>query len=187
MSMLAHNWWAIALRGVAGILFGVVALLNPALSLGVLILLFGAYAIVDGTFNIIAAIGGRDADRSWWVLVLEGIAGVAAGVITFAMPGLTALVLAYLVAAWAVVTGVLEVAAAVRLRREIRGEWLLALSGVLSILFGIFMAVAPLAGALALVLWIGAYAVVFGAVMLGLAFRLRRHARQEEAPLRRAA
>jgi uncharacterized membrane protein HdeD (DUF308 family) len=184
---LAENWWAIALRGVVSILFGVLTLALPTLSLAAFILIFGAYALVEGIFNLIAAVRGGDASRRRWVLVLEGLVSIGAGIVAMVMPGLTALVLAYVIAGWALVTGALEIAAAVRLREEMRGEWALALSGVLSLIFGVLMAAAPAAGALALVLWIGAYAVVFGVLLLALAFRLRRWRREGRVPLARAA
>lgn len=188
MSVLARNWGAIAVRGVAAIIFGILAFVVPGLTLAALVLLFGAYAIVDGVFNIIAAVRRRPGARTWWVLSVEGIIGIAAGVVAFAWPGLTALTLVYVIAAWAIVTGVLEIIEAVRLRQEITGEWWLVLSGIVSILFGGFLVAAPGAGALALVWWIGAYAVVFGVLLLALAFRLRRvRAELPDVPFARAA
>ena len=185
---LARNWGAIAIRGVAAIIFGLLTFLMPGLTLAALVLLFGAYALVDGVFSIIAAVRRRAGDPPWWALLLEGVVGIAAGIVTFALPGLTAVTLIYVIAAWAIVTGVLEVAAAVRLRRQLSGEWRLVLSGVLSIVFGVLMMVAPGAGALAMMLWIGAYAIVFGVLLLALAFRLRRaHVQLRDVPLRRAA
>ena len=188
MMVLARNWGAIASRGVAAIMFGVLTFVVPALTLTVLVLLFGAYAIVDGVFSIIAALRRRAGSRTWWALLAEGIIGVAAGLVTFLFPGLTAVTLVYVIAAWAIVTGVLEIVAAVRLRRQLTGEAWLVLSGVLSIVFGGLLTIAPGAGALALVLWIGAYAIVFGALLLALAFRLRRaRAESGDVRLRRAA
>ena len=171
---LARNWGAIAVRGVVAIIFGILCFVVPGITLRVLVLLFGAYALVDGVFDIIAAVRRRTGDEPWWALLLEGIVGIAAGLVAFLMPRLTALALVYLIAAWAIVTGVLEIVAAVRLRREITNEWWLAFSGVLSVVFGVLIMAAPAAGALVLVLWIGAYAVVFGVSLLALAFRLRR-------------
>jgi uncharacterized membrane protein HdeD (DUF308 family) len=178
METLARNWWALVLRGVAGVLFGVLTFLFPAMTLAALILLFGTYAVVDGIFNIIAAAAGRSG-RPWWQLVLEGIVSIAAGLIAFAWPGLTALVLLWVIAGWAIVTGVLEIVAAIRLRNHISNEWWLALSGVASAAFGVLLLVAPVAGALAVTLWIGAYAVVFGALLVGLGIRLQRHRQAE--------
>lgn len=184
---LAENWWAIALRGVTAIIFGVLAFVLPALSLFALILMFGAYAIVEGIFNIIAAARSRSGEGPRWLLLLEGLVSIAAGIVTFALPGLTALVLVYVIAAWAMVTGVLEIIAAVRVRKQITGEVWWILSGILSVVFGVLLMIAPGAGALALVLWIGAYAVIFGALLVGLAFRLRRWQSAEQVPIARAA
>lgn len=172
---LVRNWWAAVLRGIAAILFGILALIWPGLTVLALVWLFGAYVLVDGIFALGAALFGglRTAGRRGW-LVVEGIAGIIAGILTFAWPGVTTLVLLWLVAAWALVTGVLEIAAAIMLRREIEGEWLLAISGVLSVLFGILLAVWPATGALALVVIIGAYAIAFGAVLVVLGLRMRR-------------
>ncbi len=186
--VLARKWWAIALRGTAAIIFGILALFTPTVTLAALVLLYGSYALADGFFNIIAAASGRSGARPWWALLLGGLASVTAGLVTFLMPGLTALVLVYLIATWAVLRGVLELIAAARLRKEIANEWWLGLSGVLSIVFGALLMLAPGAGAVALVLWIGAYALVVGAVLIALGVRLRGlRAEARAAQVRRAA
>jgi uncharacterized membrane protein HdeD (DUF308 family) len=186
--LLAKNWWALVLRGVAGIVFGILAFVMPVVTLAALVLLFGAYALVDGIFNIVAAATGGRGARPWWALLLAGLAGIGAGLVTFFMPGLTALALAYLIGIWAIVTGVLEIVAAVRLRKEIRNEWLLGLSGALAVAFGALLLFAPGAGALAMVLWIGAYALVYGALLVFLGFRLRgRRPEAGDTTVRRAA
>ena len=169
---LAKNWWALALRGLVAVLFGLLTFLLPGITLATLVLLFGAYALADGIFNVIAFF--KVASHQW-ALLIEGVIGIIAGVLTFAWPGITALVLLYLIAFWAIFTGVLEIVAAVRLRKAISNEWLLLLMGVLSLLFGLFILFVPGAGALAIVLWIGAYALVFGIFLMAFAFRLRGH------------
>ncbi len=173
--VLIRNWWAFALRGALGILLGLAAFLFPGITLGALVLLFGAYAVVDGVLAIVAGVRAAERRERWGVLLLEGIAGIAAGVLAFVWPALTALVLLYLVAAWSILRGVLKIAAAIRLRRTIQGEWLLGLNGAFSVLFGVLLIVMPAIGLLTLVWLVGAYAGIFGALLLGLAFRLRRH------------
>jgi uncharacterized membrane protein HdeD (DUF308 family) len=172
LDSLTRNWWAVALRGLAGILFGVITFVSPGISLAALVLLFGAYSFADGVLSIVSAVRRRGADR-WWLLLLQGIVGIGAGVVTLLWPGITAIALLFVVAAWALVGGALQVAAAIRLRKVITGEWLLALGGVLSIALGVLLVLFPGPGALALVIWIGAYAFVFGILLLVLGFKLR--------------
>jgi uncharacterized membrane protein HdeD (DUF308 family) len=168
------HWWALAIRGAIAIIFGLAALLRPDIALDALILLFGAYALVDGVFAIVGVFGGTRGGTPRWLLLIEGIAGILAGLIAFVLPGLTAVVLLYLIAAWAVVTGIFEIATAIRLRQEIRGEWALIISGALSVLFGVILAViGPVAGLLSLIWLIGIYAVAFGILMLITAFQVR--------------
>ena len=180
LPVLARNWWALALRGVAAILLGLLAFIWPGITLFVLVIFWGAYMFVDGIFAIVAAVRAAGQEARWWLLLVEGILGVLVGIVTFIWPGLTALALLYLVAAWAIVTGILEIVGAIRLRREIEGEWALILAGVLSVIFGVLLAVIPApAGLLSLTWLIGVYAIVFGVIMLILAFRLRGLAGQE--------
>lgn len=179
LDTLARNWWAVLLRGIAGVVFGVVTFLAPGISLAALVLVYGAYAFADGVLAIVSAIRRHRTASRWWVLLLQGLVGVAAGVVTLLWPGITALALLYVIAVWALVTGVLEVAAAVRLRKAIAGEWLLALSGIASVALGVVLVLFPGPGALAVVLWIGAYAIVSGALLIALAVRLRSLARPE--------
>jgi uncharacterized membrane protein HdeD (DUF308 family) len=171
--ILARVWWAIALRGLAAILFGALALVWPTLTLEVLILFFGAYALLDGALSAGSAIANRKHDRTWWWLLLSGLAGVVAGILTFVFPGLTEIVLVYFIAARALIVGIAEIAAAVALRREISNEWFLILNGIFAVLFSLVLFVAPGAGALALVLMIGVYAIIAGVLLLLAAFRLR--------------
>jgi uncharacterized membrane protein HdeD (DUF308 family) len=173
LETLTRNWWAVLLRGLVGILFGIVTLVSPGISLAALVLLFGAYALADGVLLIVSAIRRHNTNERPGVLALEGILGVIAGVATFLWPGITALALLFLIAAWAVVTGIVEIVAAIRLRRAISGEWLLALGGLASVGLGVLLFLFPSAGALGVVLWIGAYAMVSGALLVALAFRLR--------------
>ena len=167
------HWWALAIRGAVAILFDLAALLRPDIALAALILLFGAYALVDGVFAIVGVFRGTRAGTPRWLLLLEGVVSILAGIIAFVYPGLTAIVLLYLVAAWAVVTGLAEIATAIRLRQEIQGEWALILGGILSVLFGVLLAVLPGVGILSLIWLIGAYAVVFGVLLLIAAFQVR--------------
>jgi uncharacterized membrane protein HdeD (DUF308 family) len=176
-SILTRGWWLLLLRGIAAIIFGVLTWLRPGISLAVLVLFFGAYAMVDGFLGVWAAFAGRRYHQYWWVLLLEGLVGVAVGVLAFVAPGLTALALLLYIAAWAIITGVLEIAIAIRLRREIRGEWLLILAGLASVLFGLILIARPGVGALSLLWLIAAYAVVFGVLLVILAFRMRTFAR----------
>jgi uncharacterized membrane protein HdeD (DUF308 family) len=165
------DWPFLALRGVAGIFLGAVTFAAPRLSLSLLVFLFGAYALADGVLAIAGAIRARGTER-WTILLLEGVAGVLVGCLAIARPGLTALALVYLVAAWAVVTGVMEIVAAIRLRRQIDNEWMLALSGTASLGIGALLLAFPGPGALAIAFWIGAYAILFGGLMVALALRL---------------
>lgn len=170
LHLLARRWWALALRGLVAILFGLLAFFIPGITLISLVLLFGFYAILDGIFDIVCAIR---APGHLWPLCVEGIVGIVAGILTFLWPGITAMVLLYLIAFWSLFTGVLEIMAGIRLRAVITNELLLILMGVVSILFGMLIIIFPGAGALAIIFWIGAYAVVFGIMLTTLAFRLR--------------
>ncbi len=179
--VLARNWWALALRGLVAILFGLAAFAVPGATLILLIVLFGAYALVDGVLAIVAAVRAAEHHERWWPMVLEGVAGIVASVITFAWPAITAFVLLYLIAAWAIVTGVLKIGSAIHVRRHLRGEVVQALNGVISVLFGLFLFIVPRVGLLAVVWWIAGYAIFRGLMLAALAFRLRRHARQQAA------
>jgi len=170
---LAQNWWAIVLRGVCAVLFGVGAFAWPGITLAVLVLLYGAYALVEGVLAIAWALVGRQAGPFPWGVLLAGLAGVAVGVVTFLYPGLTGLALLYLIAAWAIIRGIFEIIAAFHLRKEIENEWMLALSGLLSLALGVVLVVAPGAGALAVLWWIGAFAIVFGVLTIMLGLRLK--------------
>jgi uncharacterized membrane protein HdeD (DUF308 family) len=188
MLILVGNWWALALRGLLGVALGVLTLTMPAATFRALLLVFGGYALVDGVLGVITAVRGARGDRSWWALLVSGLAGVVIGLGTVGLPARAALVLLYVIAVWAVLTGGLEIAAAVRLREQIRDEWLLALSGGLTIAFGVLVMIAPAAGALAVILLIGAYALLSGLARLALSLRLRAAGRRPpSATVRRAA
>jgi uncharacterized membrane protein HdeD (DUF308 family) len=173
-ALLARNWWAVALRGVAAVLFGLIALLAPGATMLSLVLLFAALMLVDGVMNLISGLRSARRHERWGVLILQGVVSLIAAVIAVLLPGLTVLAFVYVVAAWALVSGVFAVIAAVRLRGD-HGRWWMGFSGVLSVFTGIVLAIAPLIGAVVLTWWIGAYAIVFGATLLVLAFRLRSH------------
>jgi uncharacterized membrane protein HdeD (DUF308 family) len=170
LHLLARYWWALALRGVFAVLFGLLTFFMPGITLVTLVLLFGAYAVLDGIFDLVSAIRSPS---HHWALIIEGVVGIVAGILTFVWPAITATVLLYLIAFWAIFTGVLEIIAGVRLRQALTDEIWLILMGVLSLLFGMFILIFPSAGALAVVLWIGAYAFLFGIMLIALAFRLR--------------
>lgn len=173
LTMFTRNWWALALRGTLAIAFGIMALAFPQVTLRFLVYLFGAYALVDGLFAMIQGVRQRQRDEYWWTLALEGIVGGAIGWLTCFWPGATAAVAYTFIAAWAILTGMLEIAAAIQLRRVISGDRLLALSGILAVAFGVLMAAFPRAGALTVVWLIGAYSIVVGILLTVLAFRLR--------------
>jgi len=180
---LADGWWLVLLRGIGAILFGLLAFAWPGISLLTLVLLYGAYALSDGVLALGAAITGRGGSVPTWWLVVIGLLGIAAGIGTFFWPGITALALLFVIAWWSIIRGVVEIVGAIRLRKVIDNEWLLAAGGALSILFGVLLLRNPGEGALAIVWIIAAWAVVFGVITVGLAFRLRglKH-RLEAAP-----
>ncbi|MCU1334869.1 MAG: hypothetical protein JWO19_450 [Bryobacterales bacterium] len=171
--LLAKNWWSLVIRGLVAILFGLVTFAWPGITLSALVLLFGAFAMVDGILSLLGALRASRNGERWTSLLIEGAVGILIGLITLFRPGITAVALVWVIAVWAIVTGALEIAAAMRLRRYIRGEWLLVLMGAASLIFGILCIIMPAVAALAITLWIGVYAIVFGALLIGLGFRLR--------------
>jgi uncharacterized membrane protein HdeD (DUF308 family) len=174
LDQLSKNWGWIALRGAAAVIFGVLAFAWPGVTLVVLTLLFGAYALTDGVCALVAAYWRREGRKPVWPLVLIGVLGVSAGIITFVWPEMSALALLMFIAVWAVFVGVFQIAAAIRLRKEIDNEWMLGLSGALSLLFGLLMIVSPGAGAVAVAWMIGSYAIIFGVLLIALGFRLKK-------------
>ncbi len=180
-AILTRGWWRLLVRGLVAIAFGVFTWLRPGLSLAALVLVFGIYCTADGILGIWTAIAGRNDNDYWWVLLLAGIVGVGVGAVTFAAPGLTAVALLVYIAVWALVKGVLEIATAIRLRKEIQGEWLLVVGGAASVAFGALLLARPGAGVLAVLWLIAAYAVVFGVLLVLLAFRARRFVKEVAA------
>jgi uncharacterized membrane protein HdeD (DUF308 family) len=178
MDTINRGWWAVVIRGVLALVFGVLTLAMPGISLLTLVMLFGGYTLVEGIANIVTAFQSRAQSR-WWMLMLQGLVSVAVAVITMVTPGITAIALVYMIGVWALVTGVLEIVAAIRMRKVIRGEWLLGLAGVLSIGFGVLVLAAPRTGALAIVAWIAAYAMVLGVMLIALGFRMRAHRKDQ--------
>jgi len=183
MFMLSRYWWMIALRGLLLLLFGLAAIAWPGVTLTVLVLWIGAGFMVNGDFVVGAAIVGRDVQGRGWML-LDGLLGIGAGILTFLYPGITGLVLLWLVAGWAILSGGLQIAAAVQFRKVIRGEWTLGLAGALAIVFGVLLIARPGVGLLTLALLIGWFALFYGVLLIALGFRLRGLAdRLGDAPL----
>ena len=170
---LSQNWWLVVLRGALAILFGILTFVWPAITLLTLIVMFGVYAIVDGLVAAWTGLSRTKESTRWWTFLLEGLISIGAGVIALIWPGLATLVLIYMIASWAVITGILEIAAAIRLRNEISNEWVLGLGGLLSIALGVLLFLQPLAGGVAIIWTVAAYAVIFGVLLVTLGFRLR--------------
>ena len=173
LEAMKRGWWLLVLRGIFAVLFGVLAFVQPGITVQALVLLFGAYALVNGIFTLVLASRAPKGTSGIGTLVLLGLLGIAAGIVTFFYPGITALSLLWVIAFWAIVTGVFEIVAAIRLRKELSNEWLLILSGALSVAFGVVVILMPNAGALSVVWLIGTYAILFGVLLLTLAFKMR--------------
>ena len=171
---LASRWGWVVFRGVIGVLFGLVAFARPGAMAFSMVLVFGCYAFVSGIATVIAAARSGRAGESWGALLVEGLLGIAIGAVAVLWPASTALAFVWALAVWAIASGVLEIVSAVRLRKLISHEWALGIAGALSIAFGLLMLYRPVAGGLAVVWWLGAYALIFGAMMIVLGFRLRR-------------
>ena len=171
---IARWWWTFIIRGLVAVAFGVLAFLAPAWGIALLVALFGAWALIDGVTGLVGGIRSRGRDRSWWLAILEGIVGIVAGAFVFLFPAQAAMALIFIIAAWAIITGVFEIVAAIRLREQIQGEFWLGLAGVASILYGVVVYLFPAAGALSIVWLIGSFAIAFGVFLLVLGWRLRR-------------
>jgi uncharacterized membrane protein HdeD (DUF308 family) len=170
---LKRYWWVPVIRGISGIVFGIIAFAYPGIALATLVLLFGAWMLIDGVFRIVGATAGRASDPDWGFHLIIGILGIVVGILTFRAPRITALALIIYVAAWALMIGAAEIALAVKLRREIKGEWFLILMGLASIVFAVLLLWNPGPGALALLWLIASYAIVFGVLAIFFGFRLR--------------
>ena len=173
LTQMARHWWVWVLRGFLAVVFGVTAYIWPEITIGVLVLSFGACVLVDGLFEAVGSIAHRDQYERRWLLLLDGLFGMGVGIATFVWPNITGTVLVYLIAAWAIVGGIFAIIAAFQLRREIANEWLVAVSGLLSVLFGVTIAVAPGAGAVARVWVIAAFAIFFGMLLIAFSYRVR--------------
>lgn len=178
---LADRWWVLLLRGMVAVLFGVLTFVQPGISLATLVLLFGAFVFADGVLRTWTAIEHRHDRDNWGLLLIGGLLGIGIGVMTWFLPGVTALTLLVYIAVWAIASGVLELATAIRLRKEIEGEWMLALSGLVSVAFGVVLVARPAVGALAVLWLIATYAIVYGVALVALSFRLRGFAHRLEA------
>jgi uncharacterized membrane protein HdeD (DUF308 family) len=172
IAVLAKNWWAVGIRGVLGILFGLIALFLPGATMLSLVLVFAAYAFVDGVFAIVSAVRAARERERWGYLLLEGIVDIAAAAVAVLWPGITVVAFVFVVAFWAIFTGVLELMAAFRLD-FIDGRGWLIFGGIVSVLYGVLLIAAPMIGAVVLTWWLGAYALVFGVCLVVLAFKLR--------------
>jgi uncharacterized membrane protein HdeD (DUF308 family) len=174
MMNLTRNWWLLVLRGVLAIFFGLAAFFMPGLAWLSLIVLFGTYAILDGAFAMMSGLISSRFSPRWWVFLVEGLVSVAAGAIALIRPDIASIALILIIASWALVTGVLEILAAIRLRKEITNEWMLGFGGFVSIVLGVLLFFQPAAGGLVITLMIGAYALIFGIVLVALGLRLRK-------------
>jgi uncharacterized membrane protein HdeD (DUF308 family) len=170
---LSQNWWLVVLRGLLAILFGALAFVWPAITWLTLIVMFGVYAIIDGIIAIVSGLSRTKESPRWWTFLVEGLLGIGAGIVALVWPGVTSLVLIYMIASWALITGILEIAAAIRLRNEISNEWVLGLGGLVSIALGVLLFFQPAAGGLAIIWTIAVYALIFGVLLVILGFRLR--------------
>ena len=171
--ILAHNWWMLLLRGILAFVFGLLCVTYPDVTLFVMTIMFGVYALLDGILALASSVKTATGGSQWWSTIFEGIVGIVVGLFILIWPGITAFGLVYLIGMWAIITGIFEIMAAIRLRQHFTNEWLLIISGVASVIFGLLIIVIPRAGALAVVWWVGTYAIFFGMVFIALALRLR--------------
>jgi uncharacterized membrane protein HdeD (DUF308 family) len=174
LDLLSRKWWVLLLRGVAFIALGVIAMMWPGIPLASLVVLFAAFSLIDGAASVILGMRGEADGTVWWTMILLGVLALAAGIVAFAWPGLTLIVLLSIIASFAIVRGVFEIAAAIRLRKLIDDEWVLGLSGAASIVFGVLLFARPKAGLLVIAIMIGAFMMAVGVMSVALALRLRK-------------
>lgn len=175
LRMYGKYWWSFLIRGILATLFGIIAVTVPGLTLRAMTILLAVFLVVDGVFSFTASFRGRQLGPRWGFLLFEGVAGMVLGLLTFVWPGITAMVIVFIIGFWAFITGVFELLAAIKLRNEIAGEWLLGLGGILSIIFSLLLLANPGIGGVAIIWMIGLYAILFGISMIFLGLRLRRH------------
>ena len=173
LTTMRNHWWMLVGRGALAVLFGVLAMIIPGLTLAMLVIMVGAYILLDGIGALYTSWKSRPLHTNWWVMAIEGAAGVLIGLITVIWPGITAVILLYLIALWAIITGAIEIMGAIQLRKEISNEFLLGVAGVISMAFGAFLVIAPTAGALAVIWIIGIYAILFGITLIMLGLRIK--------------
>jgi uncharacterized membrane protein HdeD (DUF308 family) len=176
VDLLSKNWWMVLIRGGAALIFGLLTWFYPFISILIMVMFFGVYALIDGVLGVVIAINGRRTHQDWWLMLIWGMVSILAGIMTFFVPGITWLVLITFIAIWSLVSGILQIIAAIRLRKSIRGEGWMIVAGMLSVLVGIILLVNPVQGGIALTWVIGVYAALFGVMNIALAFRLRRFA-----------
>lgn len=176
VDLLSKNWWMILIRGGAALIFGLLTWFYPFISILIMVMFFGVYALIDGVLGVVIAINGRRTHQDWWLMLIWGMVSILAGIMTFFVPGITWLVLITFIAIWLLVSGILQIIVAIRLRKSISGEGWMIVAGMLSVLVGIILLVNPVQGGIALTWVIGVYAALFGVMNIALAFRLRRFA-----------
>ncbi|TDE43401.1 HdeD family acid-resistance protein [Nonomuraea mesophila] len=180
MGDIASSWWMLLVRGLAAIVFGFLALIWPGITLLVLVIFFAAYALVNGVFALLSSIRHGASSRVW--LIASGIIAIIAGVLAFAWPGITSFALLYVVAFWAIFSGVAEIVAGVQLRKDIDNEWMLIVGGALSVIFGVLLLIWPGAGLLSLVWLLGVFAILYGIVEIALALRVKNFTSRPSVP-----
>ncbi|MDY6867852.1 MAG: HdeD family acid-resistance protein [Chloroflexota bacterium] len=179
-SIIVRNWWVFLVRGLLAVIFGVLALIWPEITLITLMILFGIFVLMEGILNLVIGVATSDTNRRWWVTLIEGILDIVIAILTFVWPDITAVVLLYFIAAWALLSGVLEIILAIRIRQMIEREWAMILGGILSIIFSVLLFVFPSEGAISLLMLIGIYSIIIGILFVILGFRIRKFGREDQ-------